>query len=118
MNKKKLEVKSEPVRCDKLEWPPNFNFKEGFKTLIKKLQKEAFEKEPYWLPKEKEKMKKTKWTSIDIKQEVYNKLESYRTEWSADNLSDVINNFILYYEADQEPEDDRYYCENCGDYHD
>lgn len=63
-------------------------------------------------------MKKTKWHSIDIKEEVYKKIESYRAEWSMDNLSETINTFILYYEEDQEPEDDRYYCENCGDYHD
>ena len=65
-------------------------------------------------------MKKTKWQSIDIKQEVYNKLESYRAEWNADNLSDVINELILQFEdhVNEEEEDDRYYCDNCGDYHD
>lgn len=117
MYKKKLEVKSEPVRSDGLEWltPGNYSFKKCFEAFCKASYKYVSKE---WLPKEKKPMKKTKWTSIDIKQEVYNKLESYRAEWSADNLSDVINNFILYYEADQEPEDDRYYCENCGDYHD
>lgn len=117
MNKKKLEVKSKPVKCVGLEWPPtpDFSFKEYFVKLCKNLQKQQSKE---WLPKENKKMKKTKWTSIDIKQEVYNKLESYRAEWSADNLSDVINEFILEHEANEEPEDDRYYCENCGDYHD
>lgn len=62
-------------------------------------------------------MKKDKWQSIDIKQEVYNKLEAYRSEWSADNLSEVINEFISYFEADNPDENDNYCC-NCGDYHD
>ena len=115
MNKKKLIVKSQPVRSVELEWPPNFNFKEYFDSYCKTLQKQQSSE---WLPKEKKTMKKIKWQSIDIKQEVYNKLESYRAEWSADNLSDVINELILEHEADDEPEDDRYYCENCGDYHD
>lgn len=117
MNKKKLEINSEPARCDGLEWPPEIEnkIKENIKSFFDSAAKAM---DPYWLPKEKETMKKTKWQSIDIKQEVYNKLESYRAEWSVDNLSDVINNFILYYEADQEPEDDRYYCDNCGGYHD
>lgn len=117
MYKKKLELKSKPVKCVRLEWPPEIEnkIKENVKSFFDSAAKAI---DPDWLPKEKKTMKKTKWTSIDIKQEVYNKLESYRAEWSADNLSDVINEFILEHEADQEPEDDRYYCENCGDYHD
>ena len=118
MNKKKLELKSEPARSVGLEWPPEIEsqIKENCKIFFQNLKK--LQSNKWLLLKEKTIMKKTKWQSIDIKQEVYNKLEAYRCEWSADNLSDVINNFILYFEQDQEQEDDRYYCENCGDYHD
>jgi hypothetical protein len=117
MNKKKLEVESKQLRYDRWEYPPEIEnkIKENIKTIFKNLHKYESKE---WLPKEKKTMKKTKWQSIDIKQEVYNKLESYRAEWSADSLSQVIGYLIAEHEADDEQEDDRYYCENCGDYHD
>jgi hypothetical protein len=33
-------------------------------------------------------------------------------------MGQVIGYLIAEHEADDEQEDDRYYCENCGDYHD
>ena len=91
MKNKKLELEwhGTPVNCQELQWPP----------------------------KQEQELKKDKWQSIDINQEVYNKLEAYRSEWSADNLSEVINEFISYFEADNPDENDNYCC-NCGDYHD
>lgn len=58
MNKKKLEVKSNPVRSDGLEWlqTPDFSFKEYFGSLCKASQKLQSK---YWLSKKRKHMNKS-----------------------------------------------------------
>ena len=62
-------------------------------------------------------MKNNKYKDIKIQEKDYEKLINFKREWNCSNLAEVVEELINYFEEDN-PEEDPYYCDNCGDYHD
>lgn len=65
-------------------------------------------------------MKKNKYKDITIQEKDYEKLINFKREWNCSNLWEVVEELIDYFEEDnsEEEREERYYCDNCGDYHD
>lgn len=61
-------------------------------------------------------MKKNNYKKINILEKDYEKLINFKREWNCSNLAEVVEELINYFEEDN-PEEDPYYCDNCGDYH-
>lgn len=64
------------------------------------------------------KQNKKDYKDIKIQKKDYEKLINFKREWNCSNLWEVVEELIDYFEADNPQEEDRYYCDNCGDYHD
>lgn len=63
-------------------------------------------------------MKWKNFKKITIREKDYEKLINFKREWNCSNLWEVVEELINYFEADNPEEEERYYCDNCGDYHD
>lgn len=64
------------------------------------------------------KQNKKDYKDIKIQKKDYEKLINFKREWNCSNLWEVVEELIEYFEEDIPEEEDRYYCDNCGDYHD
>ena len=65
-------------------------------------------------------MNKKDFKDITIQKKDYEKLINFKREWNCSNLAEVVEELINYFEEDnpEEEREERYYCDNCGDYHD
>ena len=66
------------------------------------------------------KANKKNYKDIKIQEKDYEKLINFKREWNCSNLAEVVEELINYFEEDnpEEEREERYYCDNCGDYHD